>query len=291
MHHIPSLFLHPSRRIRLLAIGLHTSILQIPALRTQLFFHLREVVSPDQAESILGSWCLVVHDIDRQVSSYAREAWNRYVSITEQAGDRLFLDSTLLPRLWEFIQRTLLDPLGVYLYINPSQPTIPITAPGMKVSGRGTSIRKADDTTSPKADEEEEKEQDRKARLRVSAFRATEWVLSGCYTSFVDCMYNHSMRYRFPSFSGSLDSKYTLPDKAKEKSRDSAIQAEDETETSSDGYLSSLANPALWSSLYHGRSPPFVKTESFGFEQPVVRRSAWSLLQTLARTCKGMPLR
>ncbi|KAI0711424.1 hypothetical protein C8Q76DRAFT_677774 [Earliella scabrosa] len=260
LHHIPSLFLHPSRRIRLLAIGLHTSILQIPTLRKQLFFQLHEVVSSDQAESILGSWCLAVHDVDRQVSSFAKEAWTRYVSTRDASEEKLPLDSTRLARLWEFVQRTLLDPVGVYLYINPPQPVIPIVTTGKKGSGRGTPVKKDDEaSTRAKTDEDEEKEEDRKARLRVGAFGATEWVLSG-YAILA------------------------LPDKTSESAGNTAASGTDPTHS---GFLSALANPALWSSLYHGRSPPFVDTESFGFEQPPVRRSAWSLLHTLNQTCKG----
>ncbi|RPD56966.1 hypothetical protein L226DRAFT_615267 [Lentinus tigrinus ALCF2SS1-7] len=256
LHHLPSLFIHPSRRIRLLAVGLHTSILQIPALRTQTFFQLREVVSSDQAESILGSWCLAVHDVDRQVSSYAKEAWTRYVSTTTASDDKLLLDSTLLLSLWDFVQRTLLDPTGVYLYINPPQPAIPTPAQSRRGSGRGTPVRKDEEVHSrPKAEEDEEKEQDRKARLRVGAFGATEWVLNA----------------KFP-----------------EKPKVQASESEQEGETNAAGhdYLSALANPALWSSLYYGKSPPFVDTEGFGFDQPPVRRAAWSLLQLLINKCR-----
>ena len=175
--------------------------MQIPTLRKQLFFQLHEVVSSDQAESILGSWCLAVHDVDRQVSSFAKEAWTRYVSTRDASEEKLPLDSTRLARLWEFVQRTLLDPVGVYLYINPPQPAIPIVTTGKKGSGRGTPIKKDDEaSTRAKTDEDEEKEEDRKARLRVGAFGATEWVLSGCPMSLVYCMYKYSMRFLlFPS--------------------------------------------------------------------------------------------
>ncbi|RDX54789.1 hypothetical protein OH76DRAFT_1398200 [Lentinus brumalis] len=259
LHHLPSLFVHPSRRIRLLAVGLHASILQIPALRTQLFFQLREVVSSDQAEPILGSWCLAVHDVDRQVSSYARESWTRYVSTTDASDGKLLLDSTLLSSIWEFVQRTLLDPMGVYLYINPPQPAISTPAQSRKGSGRGTPVRKDDDASPrPKADEDEEKEQDRKARLRVGAFGATEWV---------------------------LNAKFSEPEKPKVQASEG--EQDGETQASAHNFLAPLANPALWSSLYHGKSPPFVDTQSFGYEQPPVRRAAWSLLQTLIQKCKG----
>lgn len=140
-----------------------------------------------------------------------------------------------------------------------------------------------------KADEDEENEQDRKARLRVGAFGATEWVLSGCPTSLVERMYMYSMQSLSPlSFPHSsvppypfLDAKYATPNKV-ENAADGVKK-----EGVGDAFLGPLANPALWSSLYCGKRPPFVDTESFGFEQPVVRRSAWSLLQTLVQRCKG----
>ncbi|KAI0371298.1 hypothetical protein BV20DRAFT_1035310 [Pilatotrama ljubarskyi] len=254
LHHIPALFLHPSRRIRLLAVGLHTSLLQIPDLRTEIFFQIREVATSDHAESILGAWCLAVHDVDRQVSSYARESWTRYVSTTQTSGDKLLLDEALFPRVWEFVQRTLLDPGGVYLYLNPPQPAMPTPAPSRKGSGRGTPVRKDDETSArPKADEDEENEQDRKARLRVGAFGATEWVLNAKFSPLVNIK-EENVSQSTPSF---------------------------------DEFLSPLANLALWSSLYHGKTPPFVETEGFGYGQPVVRRSAWSLLQTLLQNCSA----
>ena len=274
--------MHPSRRIRLQAIGLHSSILQIPPLRAALFFQIREVVTSDQAESILGSWCLVVHDVDRQVSSFARESWARYVTASGISQDKLFLDATLFPRLWEFVQRTLLDPAGVYLYINPPQPIAPTPASSRKGSGRGTPIRKDDEPIGrSKADEEEEKEQDKKARLRVGAFGATEWVLSGYPTPFARRMYPYSIKYTFrPPL---LDARFASPSEKQSPPE----REEDHGMTSRNEFLAAFANPALWSALYWGKVPPFADTESFGYEQPVVRRSAWSLVQCLIQRCKG----
>ncbi|KAI8986673.1 hypothetical protein BD414DRAFT_460911 [Trametes punicea] len=255
LHHLPTLFLHPSRRIRLLAVGLHSSILQIADLRKEIFFHICEVATSDQAESILGAWCLAVHDVDRQVSSFARDSWSRYVTTAEASESKLLLDASLFSRLWEFVQRTLLNPGGVYLYLNPPQPTVPTPAPSRRTSGRGTPVRKEDETSArPRTEEEEENEQDRKARLRIGAFGATEWVLNA----------------RFGSSEKAHDKEKTV-----------------ESTPSKDEFLSPLLNHVLWSSLYHGKTPPFVETESFGFGQPVVRRSAWSLLQTLMQSCRA----
>ena len=88
----------------------------------------------------------------------------------------------------------LLDPLGVYLYINPPQPAAPTPVSSRKGSGRGTPVKRNDEPIGrTKVDEEEEKEQDRKARLRVGAFGATDWVLSG-YPSF---LYSTCTRIQF----------------------------------------------------------------------------------------------
>ena len=62
-----------------------------------------------------------------------------------------------------------------------------------------------------------------------------------------------------------------------------------DTSTGTDGFgptsiFSDLfANSALWTSLHHAESSPIADVESFGFNQPVVRRSAWSLLQSLLK--------
>ncbi|CDO70174.1 hypothetical protein BN946_scf184774.g2 [Trametes cinnabarina] len=280
LHHLPTLFLNPSRRIRLLSVGLHASLLQIVDLRKEIFFQIREVAPSDHAESILGTWCLAVHDVDRQVSSFARESWSRYVTIAKQSDDTLLLDGPLFSALWELIQRVLLDPGGVYLYLNPPQPIIPTPAPSRKGSGRGTPVRRDDEThIRLKADEEEEDEHDRKARLRIGAFGATEWVLSGCF-----CLLSGA---HVPVFNVIIivcafpDARFGAVQEAQ------ATEQADETAASPEQFLSPLGNHALWSSLYHGKTPPFVDAESFGFGQPVVRKSAWGLLQTLLQRCRA----
>ena len=83
----------------------------------------------------------------------------------------------------------------------------------------------------------------------------------------------------------SLDAKFGETEKTKAQADEGEQDAE--TRTPSHDFLAALANPALWSSLYHGKSPPFVDTEGFGYEQPPVRRAAWSLLQTLVHQYKG----
>lgn len=47
------------------------------------------------------------------------------------------------------------------------------------------------------------------------------------------------------------------------------------------------SNPALWTILHPLQSCPWVDVESFGFAQPNVRKSGWSLVQTLLTLHKG----
>lgn len=182
-HHVPTLFLHPSRRIRLLAVGLNASLLKLPSpIPSQFFFFLHEVADADQAEYIIGAWCMTTHDVDRQVSTFARESWDRFVSVrpaeTSEAKLRLPIKSTAFTSLWDFTQRVLLDPLGVYAYVNPPQPVF-ITS--SKSAGKGGSARTRHEDDPPSRsgrEDEEESDGDRKARLIIGGFGIAEWMLS-----------------------------------------------------------------------------------------------------------------
>lgn len=63
--------------------------------------------------------------------------------------------------------------------------------------------------------------------------------------------------------------------------------ASERSESLRTDFVAPLANPALWTVLHHAQTPPFVNIESFGWNQPGVRRAAWSLLQTVLAKCKG----
>ena len=54
-------------------------------------------------------------------------------------------------------------------------------------------------------------------------------------------------------------------------------------------FIAPLDNLALWSTLYHAQSAPFIQdeVEAFGHNQPGVRKAAWTLLQELLQTYKG----
>lgn len=151
----------------------------MPTVRDQLFFFIREVATQDQSELILGAWCLAAHDIDRQVSTVARESWSLHISPVS-SNEKVWLNDTLFVSLCEFVQRTLLDPSGVYLYVYPPQPVIaPPPARSQKGQGRSLPQRKdKDEDIGPRAktEDDEEQEQDRRARLRIGALGSAEWI-------------------------------------------------------------------------------------------------------------------
>ena len=190
MHHAPALFLHPSRRLRVLALTIHAEILRAEPLRTEILFYLREVASAEQVECVLGSWCMAARDADRHVAIIAQRSWDTHVLLLPSA-DALVLDDTQMASLLAFAQRALLDPLALHAYLNPVQVPVDVVVP-RTVRGRpvphpvaaASPTRKAgDENSSTRArggESEEESESDRKARLRIGALGALQWVLGAC---------------------------------------------------------------------------------------------------------------
>ncbi|TFY74718.1 hypothetical protein EWM64_g9295, partial [Hericium alpestre] len=183
LHHLPALFLHRSRRIRMLTGELHASLLKIPHLRDQVLFFLRESASEDQVESILGSWAMAAREADRQLSLPVRESWDRTISLLPSASDqKLALQGSALAALLSFVQRAVLDPAGLYTYLNPVQTSV--TQPvSRRVHGRLvpiSQIKKDDDASeaSQKAEADEENESDRNARFRVGGLGVLHWLLA-----------------------------------------------------------------------------------------------------------------
>jgi E3 ubiquitin-protein ligase listerin len=194
MHHVPALFLHPSRRLRALAQSAHAEILRAEPLRIQMFFHLREVASAEQVECILGSWCMATRDVERQVAQVAQRSWDAYISLhadsdaaacTAEKDKKLVLDSAQMATLLAFVQRGLLDPLALHAYLNPVQVPVDIAVP-KTIRGRpvptpvmAVQTRRTDNELPArvKGESEEENEADRKARLRIGALGALQWIL------------------------------------------------------------------------------------------------------------------
>jgi E3 ubiquitin-protein ligase listerin len=161
-------------------VNLHSSLLRVSDLRGQIFSFLREGASDDQVESILGSWSIITRDVDRQVSISARRSWEESVSLVS-SDTKLRLEGPFMSSVLAFLQRAILDPAGLYAYLNPVQVSVGVLQP-RKAHGRPVPISQIDkdegeSRTRPKADEDEETEQDRKARLRIGGLGILQWLL------------------------------------------------------------------------------------------------------------------
>ncbi|TCD68845.1 hypothetical protein EIP91_009559 [Steccherinum ochraceum] len=257
-HHMPALFIHPSRRIRTLAVSLYSSLLHLPSpMPDQLLFFMQEIASSDQAELILGTWRTAAHDVDRQISSSARQSWDSFVSIrgpsiqpeTSSAPKmKLSLDFNSFSTIWSFVQRMILDPSAIYLSVNPPAPVVPPPPTHRNIGGRAVVQAKKDEEsgTRSRGEDDEENELDRNALLRIGALGAAEWALN-------------------------------------------TLVAISQDEKQIEEFISPLDNPALWTALHSSQNAPFVTAEiqSFGWNQPGVRKSAWSLIETIMSTCKA----
>lgn len=223
-------------------------------------FFLRETASPSDTERILGAWSLAAHDVDRAVSTTALKAWKDTIlsPSEESAGEILVLDDNSLSSIGMFVQRTALDPSGIYAYLNPLPPIAP--APPAKKGQSGGKLatsRKEDIAQTPrsKTDEQEESEQDRNARLRISALGTMRWIYSMSYFPLHKIKVLHTL---------------------------------DTTSSLSEDLVAFFSNPALWTALNTNELCPWITGfESFGFAQPNVRKAAWGLVQTLLNTQKG----
>lgn len=262
-------------------MGLHASLLNSASpIPEQALFYLQEVADADQTESILGTWRMAARDLDRQVANYARQSWDKFISVSFASSDseaidqqhittakrlKLLVDSSSFSRLVSFVQRVLLDHGGVYLYFNPPHyAPAPLPPHAKAAKGRPSPKKEPELGARAKPEEEEEKEEDRNARLRSSAFGAGEWVL--CKQSS-DLLFSQG-----PSLIVVI-AKYS---------------ESGQSEKGTAEFLSQFDNELIWSALYHGKTAPFTsELSALGYEQPGVRRSAWSFLQVLLRTFKG----
>jgi hypothetical protein len=169
------LFLHPSRRIRLLSGGLHSLLLALPGIKAPLFTLIRDL-GVERQEAVIGSWCLLAHDIENQVSLAVLPSWGENFGPGVGAGaEGVLLIREAAPALISFIRQTIFDPLGAYSVVNPIQPSVD-TKPvkkGAKLAKPQPRIQAPPET--PSTDEELSTE--RKARLRAGALNSVKYVL------------------------------------------------------------------------------------------------------------------
>ncbi|KAF7310730.1 Delta-9 fatty acid desaturase protein [Mycena chlorophos] len=221
-HHLPANLVHPQRRVRQITATIHATLLRFEILRSAL--------ADDPSELVAGTWALAAHDQDRMVASVASAA-------------RVDSDS-----LYSFAERTLLDPDALYAELNPPPPA----APPPPATKRPTGV--APQTPQParvKADELEENEQDRRARLRISAFGLLKHLIETTQVALPAFLAS-------PSLWTSLHHAQTPPP---------TQEHDDEEDDEDDEYADYRDAHEL--------------QECFGVGQPVLRRAAWNTLASL----------
>ena len=174
--------------MRLLAAGVHASLLQIPTVRDSLLSFIKDVTHSSQVESVLGAWYMTAHDVDRSTSVTALKSWNEALSF-DDSPSHLAIDDYLLSLLVSFLQRAILDPDGLYLYLNPAPSAAPAAPTPPKRGAKKEEPPLASGSRS-KAEDMEEDPQDRTARLRVGGLGAVRRII-GIYRSPSPSMYSN----------------------------------------------------------------------------------------------------
>lgn len=177
------MFIHPSRRVRLLTANVHQSLLSISQTKSQILYFFDELASSEQTENILGSWLLVAHDVDRSISASATASWDSF----QKSGTSSSKSVGTMTALKSFVQRATLDPAGIYTYLNPpASVQVPLPAHAKRAAVRVPPPMTPDENTRSKDDDQEESEQDRRARIRIGGFGSLRWIIgtSSCYDTW-----------------------------------------------------------------------------------------------------------
>lgn len=165
----------------------------------------QEQASQDELDSVLGTWIILAHDVDRGVATVADRALTEFISGLPNASPLPCLNLTqpIIVALLGFSYRAVLDPAGLHATLNPvAAPVVPpvtrIASGKMmqgKKSGQPLPAKKGGRYVPPPAAEShlqpslrsespapsdtagEESESDRNGRLRASALGAVRWVI------------------------------------------------------------------------------------------------------------------
>ena len=136
---------------------------------------------------MIGSWCLLTHDIDNQVSSVVLPSWGEnFGHGVDSSAEGTLLIREAAPALISFIRQTIFDPLGAYSVVNPIQPSVDVKSvkKGSKPAKAQPQVQAPPET--PSTDEELGAE--RKARLRAGALGSVKYVLGTLILS-ASCQY------------------------------------------------------------------------------------------------------
>ncbi|KAH0834818.1 hypothetical protein J3R83DRAFT_10427 [Lanmaoa asiatica] len=277
LHRAPILFTHPARRLRHLAASLHLSLLRLGPVREALLAWTSEIASEGELETLLGTWAMVAHDVDRGATTVGMRAWLDFITTTpSQAADnrdihrtspqtermrsqpKITLNPPLLFSLFKFVQRAVLDPQGLYATLNPA-PVVPPPQQGHKgalqdkIAHQGKPIPQGKVTGDNVG---EENDSDRAGRLRVGALGVVRWIIEN-----------------WPAIDSASVTSHPL-------------------------LTTLLSPPAFWSTLHpaivspdsnpvNPQPCPF-SVASFGQGQPQVRQAAWALVGSLVGVFKGL---
>ncbi|KAJ3784444.1 hypothetical protein GGU10DRAFT_357775 [Lentinula aff. detonsa] len=244
LSHLPQLLLHASKRIRLATASVHRSFISIPAVSEQIKLQLER----DSAESAdaIGTWSLATNDVDPVVANVAAESWRQLARTSPSLLCR--------EQITIYAQRAILDPGGLYAYLNPAPPSSSVSTPTLShkdklrltqknVKGKPPPTKGKPNPLTAKVSEDTsdlsqpqgfdglqsdslETDTDRDARIRVAGIGSLALFVSNSSLSI----------------------------------------------TSVAAVWDILGDARLWSSLV-GNDPG-----SFGFEQPPVRKVAWRLV-------------
>ncbi|KAJ3992694.1 hypothetical protein F5050DRAFT_1579091 [Lentinula boryana] len=164
LSHLPQLLLHASKRIRLATASVHRSFISIPAVSEQIKLQL-ETDSSESADAI-GTWSLATNDVDPVVANVAAESWRQFAGTSPSLLCR--------EQITSYAQRAILDPGGLYAYLNPAPPSpsppptkgkpTPLTA---KVSEDTSDLQQPQGFDGLQSDSLET-DTDRDARIRVA---------------------------------------------------------------------------------------------------------------------------
>jgi E3 ubiquitin-protein ligase listerin len=107
--------------------------------------------------------------------------WTVDKEVGEGEDEKLVLDSTQMAALLVFVQRALLDPLALHAYLNPVQVPVDISVPktvrGKPIPAVSAAAQTRKTDSEPMTPAKGESETDRKARLRIGALGALQWIL------------------------------------------------------------------------------------------------------------------
>ena len=161
-----------------------TAYLRITELVRGIIAFLRGGGAATEIEQLVGSWCLATQDLDKQVSLIARKAWDSLFlpwaakPAAQEWDDTMQpFDDTIVQPLFEFVNRSVYDPQGVFLELNPIQPTYVPPVHGHRGKNQHPQVQEEDTSLRSKAEDEEESDEDRNARIRTGGLGVIRWFL------------------------------------------------------------------------------------------------------------------